>query len=47
MSAPLMILVMLVYFYVAIDYALKGHAGLAIVFASYAVSLIGFLMDMK
>lgn len=44
MSAPLIILVGVVYSYIAAESALKGNASLAVVFAGYAFSNIGLWM---
>lgn len=47
MSLPLLIIVMLIYGGVALSELVKGHHGMALVFFSYSLSLVGFIMEMK
>lgn len=45
MSAPLLLLVGLVYLGVAVDYWLAGRPGLAWAFVAYALANLGFATD--
>jgi hypothetical protein len=48
MSANLIILVAVIYFYVAIEQAMKGNLPMLITFGAYAISNIGlYLMASK
>jgi hypothetical protein len=47
MSAPLILMVGLIYFIVALDSALRGNTGIGIAFAGYAFSNIGLYMLAK
>lgn len=47
MSTPLLVAVMLAYGGVSINESIKGNYGMALVFFSYALSLVGFLMEMR
>jgi hypothetical protein len=44
MSRPIIVLVGLVYAYVAVDIGIKGNLGMAILYGSYSLSNIGLWM---
>ena len=46
MSQGLLALVACVYIYVALDYYTQGRTGMALAFSAYALSNIGFMLDM-
>ena len=47
MSAPLLIVVGLIYLYVAGQYLCDGRYGMALVFTAYSVSNLGFVWDLR
>lgn len=47
MSFWLLVPVMLIYAGVAISEFIKGHYSMALVFFSYGLSIIGFLMELR
>jgi len=47
MSAFLLVVVMLIYFSIAIDQTLNGTAAMAIVYVGYAVANIGLIMALR
>lgn len=46
MSSALLGLVAVAYLYVAIDYAYSARWGMSLAFAAYALSNIGFMIDL-
>lgn len=47
MSAGLLVLVALVYGYVAVSYLQSERYGMALAFAAYALSNLGFVLDLR
>lgn len=45
MGAGLLLFVAAIYFVVAVDYALKDRAGMALAFLAYALANLGFAWD--
>lgn len=46
MGAGLLFVVAIIYFYVALEYVAIGRPGMAIAFTAYAVSNLGFVVDL-